>query len=276
MWKEHGLQDHGGCAEGKGLKPEYEEAMRAQDIPDWYIGSCKKIKYMFPKAHAAAYVMQAIQFAWYKVHRPMEFYAAYFTAAPGGFDAEIVMKGKGYVERVIRELREKGKEATQKENESLDALLLVDECLARGIQFLPVNLYKSDARAFLPEEGRIRVPFNSLPGLGDTAAEKIARVREGGEISVNRSAGSRACFQSRLWKFWRTTAYWTICRKPISFRFFRYLRYFKGFSADKRHCIMLEFCRCLIKHVLCLSPLKGASILLCKATHNSERRMFLI
>lgn len=177
---------------GKGLKPEYEEAMRAQDIPDWYIGSCKKIKYMFPKAHAAAYVMQAIQFAWYKVHRPMEFYAAYFTAAPGGFDAEIVMKGKGYVERVIRELREKGKEATQKENESLDALLLVDECLARGIQFLPVNLYKSDARAFLPEEGRIRVPFNSLPGLGDTAAEKIARVREGGEILCKQELQDRA------------------------------------------------------------------------------------
>lgn len=177
---------------GKGLKPEYEEAMRAQEIPDWYISSCKKIKYMFPKAHAAAYVMQAIQFAWYKVHRPMEFYAAYFTAAPGGFDAEIVMKGKGYVERVIRELKDKGKEATQKENESIDALLLVDECLARGIRFLPVNLYKSDASAFLPEEGRIRVPFNSLPGLGDTAAEKIARVREGGEIFCRQELQERA------------------------------------------------------------------------------------
>ena len=99
---------------GKGLTPEMEAAMKEQNVPDWYIASCKKIKYMFPKAHAAAYVMQAIQFAWYKVHRPLEFYAAYFTAAPDGFDGEVVLGGRSRVVAKINEIREKGNEATQR------------------------------------------------------------------------------------------------------------------------------------------------------------------
>jgi DNA polymerase-3 subunit alpha (Gram-positive type) len=167
---------------GRGVKPEYEEAMLAHGGPEWYIASCKKIKYMFPKAHAAAYVMSAIRLGWYKIYYPMEFYAAFLSVAPGGFDAEIVMGGIDNISRTIKEIEEKGKEATQKEAEQVTTLLLVRECLARGIRFLPVDLYHSDAKYFLPENGKIRMPFNSLGGLGDSAAEKIVQIRNAGEI----------------------------------------------------------------------------------------------
>ncbi len=163
---------------GRGLKPEWEEMMREHGVPDWYMDSCKKIKYMFPKAHAAAYVMSAIRLAWYKIYYPMEFYAAFLTVAPGGFDAEIVNRGYNGVSEKIRELEEKGNDATQKENEQCTTLYLVREAMARGVQFLNVNLKKSHATAFLPENGKIRMPFNSLSGLGDTAAEKIIAARE--------------------------------------------------------------------------------------------------
>ena len=162
---------------GKGLRPEWEENMLAHNVPEWYIWSCKKIKYMFPKAHAAAYVMSAIRLAWYKIYYPMEFYAAFLTVAPGGFDAEIVGRGYEGVNAVIKELEEKGNEATAKEHQTCQTLYLVREALARGVKFLNVDLKKSDGTAFLPENGSIRMPFNSLPGLGDTAAEKILEAR---------------------------------------------------------------------------------------------------
>ncbi len=157
---------------GRGLKPEYEATMREHGVPDWYIASCKKIKYMFPKAHAAAYVMSAIRLGWYKVHRPLEFYAAFLTVAPSGFDSTIVLQGKNHVLDVIHEI-ENNKDATAKEKEMLNGLYLVYECYERGFQFLPVNLYHSAANAFLPESGKIRVPFTSLPGLGENAAVRI-------------------------------------------------------------------------------------------------------
>ena len=164
---------------GKGLTPEWETSMRETGVPDWYIDSCKKIKYLFPKAHAAAYVMSSIRLAWYKVYKPLEFYAAYFSVAPGGFDAEIAMKGRGRIREFIEEIQKKGKEASAKENEAVSTFQLVNEAMARGIKFLPVDLYRSHARAFLPEDGKIRIPFNALPGLGDTAAAKIVEAREG-------------------------------------------------------------------------------------------------
>ena len=167
---------------GKGLKPEYEQAMREHDVPDWYIASCKKIKYMFPKAHAAAYVMSAIRLAWYKIYYPMEFYAAFLTVAPGGFDAEIVGQGKHHVYNTIAELEKKGNEATQKEKDMITTLQLAGECMCRGIRFLPVNIWKSDATAFLPENGSIRMPFSALPGLGDAAAQGIVRLRDSGDL----------------------------------------------------------------------------------------------
>jgi len=167
---------------GKGLKPEWEAEMLAHDVPEWYIWSCKKIKYMLPKAHAAAYVMSAIRLAWYKIYYPMEFYAAFLTVAPGGFDAEIVGKGYEGVNAHIEEIEKKGNEATAKEHETCQTLYLVREALARGVKFLNVDLKKSDATAFLPENGRIRMPFNSLPGLGETAAEKIIEARDNYDI----------------------------------------------------------------------------------------------
>ncbi|MBR2612648.1 MAG: PolC-type DNA polymerase III, partial [Clostridia bacterium] len=164
---------------GKGLKPEYERDMLDHGVPEWYIGSCKKIKYMFPKAHAAAYDMSAIRLCWYKIYYPMEFYAAFLSVAPGGFDAEIVGTGYEGVSAKITELENLDPaDATQKDKELLATLQLVREAMARGIKFLGVSLKKSDSRYFLPENGQIRMPFNSLPGLGDTAAEKIAEVRD--------------------------------------------------------------------------------------------------
>lgn len=167
---------------GKGLKPEYEENMKEHDVPDWYIASCKKIKYMFPKAHAAAYAMSAIRLAWYKIHMPLVFYAAFFSAAPGGFDAEIVMRGRSGIKKTLEEIAAKGKDATQKEAAMTATLQLANEALARGVVFLPVSFEKSDAFAFLPENGKIRLPFSSLNGLGESAAQSIARVRDEGDV----------------------------------------------------------------------------------------------
>ena len=180
---------------GKGLKPEYEADMIAHGVPEWYIGSCKKIKYMFPKAHAAAYVMSAIRLAWYKIYRPKEFYAAYLSVAPNGFDAAVVGGGLSAIGRRLDEIaeKEKKKEATANDGAQQSVLLLVREAMLRGIRFLPIDLYKSDAVYFLPEEGGIRMPFLSLAGLGDTVAHKIVEVREAGEIfsvdELRRKAG---------------------------------------------------------------------------------------
>ena len=168
---------------GKGLTPEWQETMLAHNVPEWYIASCKKIKYMFPKAHAAAYVMSAIRLVWYKIYYPMEFYAAFLTVAPGGFDGEIAARGYKGVDDAIKELEAKGNEATAKDNAQLSTFYLVREAMARGVQFLGVDLEKSDASAFLPENGKIRMPFNSLPELGDTAAEKIVEARDSFNIT---------------------------------------------------------------------------------------------
>lgn len=179
---------------GKGLKPEWEQDMREHGVPDWYIGSCKKIKYMFPKAHAAAYVMSAIRLGWFKIHRPLEFYAAYFSVAPDGFDGQVVAGGKERVKATMRQIDEKirNKEENQKDKDTLAAMQLVLESMARGIGYLPVDLYKSDATKFLPEKGKIRMPFNCLPGLGESAAEKIVKAREEGEFLSKQELLERA------------------------------------------------------------------------------------
>ena len=159
--------------------------MREHQVPDWYIGSCKKIKYMFPKAHAAAYVMSAIRLGWFKIHKPLEFYAAYFSVAPDGFDGQVVAGGKERGRAVMREIDEKIRNKTdnQKDKDTQSALQMVLESMARGIKYMPVHLYKSDSKRFLPEDGKIRMPLNCLPGLGESAAEKIVQAREeGGEF----------------------------------------------------------------------------------------------
>jgi DNA polymerase-3 subunit alpha (Gram-positive type) len=167
---------------GKGLTADYEQAMKDNNIPEWYISSCKKIKYMFPKAHAAAYVISAIRLAWYKVHMPMQFYAAYLSVAPGGFESSMVENGLGGILSRIEEIEAKGNEATQKEKETIVALQIAYECLARGIEFLPVSFLKSDSSKFLPENGKIRLPFSSIAGIGDNASIKIAEARMSGDV----------------------------------------------------------------------------------------------
>ena len=163
---------------GKGLTPEWEASMREHNVPEWYLTSCKKIKYMFPKAHAAAYVMSAIRLAWYKIHKPIAFYCAMFTVAPGGFDATLVMKGKAALAATIKDIERRSKEASPKEQASIPTFQLANECMARGIKFLPIDIEKSDAYAFLPEDGAIRMPFSSLPGLGENAAMNIVEARK--------------------------------------------------------------------------------------------------
>lgn len=169
---------------GKGLSPEHEAAMREKNVPDWYIDSCKKIKYMFPKAHAAAYVIDALRMGYHKIYNPVEFYAAYFSAAPGGFDATLVSKGKDYVFRILDDLAKIKNEpgATQKDKETYNAMQIANECCQRGISFLPVSVKASHATKFLPENGKIRMPFISLPGLGENAALNIMNARGEGKI----------------------------------------------------------------------------------------------
>ena len=168
----------------KGLPtpPEMVQAMKEHNVPQWYIDSLQKIRYMFPKAHAAAYAIDAIRLGWYKIYYPVEFYAAYFTAAPDGFDSEIVMGGPQRVKNRMDEIKKMGRDATQKEKDQADALLLVNEYYARGYGFLPVNLYKSHASKFLPENGKIRLPFSSLAGVGENAAISLMRARDENEI----------------------------------------------------------------------------------------------
>ena len=167
---------------GKGLKPEYEEAMIEHNVPDWYIESCKRIKYMFPKAHAAAYVIDALRLGWYKIYYPKEFYSAYFTAAPGGVEAEIVVGGRDSIKAKMEEIDKMGRDATAKDKEMHSSLQLCNEAVVRGIRFLPVDLRKSDATKFLPEKDGIRLPFASIAGLGESAAMNIMNARDNEDI----------------------------------------------------------------------------------------------
>ncbi len=175
--KSHAFKIMESVRKGKGLTVEWEQEMTEAGVPDWYIASCKKIKYMFPKAHAAAYVMSAIRLGWYKVHIPIAFYCAMFTVAPGAFDAAIVMGGRGKVKETIKDIEKRGKEASPKEQASIPVLQLINEAMARGIKFLPINIIKSDAAAFVPENGAIRMPFSALGGLGENAAANIVAAR---------------------------------------------------------------------------------------------------
>ena len=157
---------------GKGLTEEMETAMRGSAVPEWYIESCKKIRYMFPKSHAAAYMMGTLRLGWCKVHRPVEYYATYFTVKPEGFDASIAAGGMKAVRKKIVEL-ENSEETNKKDADTLVCLQVIREMFARGYEFLPVDVYKSHAYRFVPENGKIRMPFSALVGLGETAAQNI-------------------------------------------------------------------------------------------------------
>ena len=165
---------------GKGLEPEDEKLMRENNVPEWYITSCKKIKYMFPKAHAAAYVTMAFRIAYFKVHYPIAFYITYFTVRATDFDADLMLRGKERVVSAISELNDKP-DLTQKEKNLITILEVVNEMYARKISFLPVDLYKSDATKFLEEDGAIRPPLNAISGISDAVGQSIADAREEAE-----------------------------------------------------------------------------------------------
>ena len=173
----------------KFLTEEHLAAMREHDVPEWYIDSCFKIKYMFPKAHAAAYMIATLRLGWYKVHKPVEYYAAYFTVRSDDFDGATAVKGKAAVRAKMKDIeaKQKTKEATAKEEGEYGMLQIINEMLARGIEVLPIDLYKSEATKFVVEDGKIRLPFSSLAGVGINAALSLREARNsGGEyISVD-------------------------------------------------------------------------------------------
>ena len=172
---------------GKALKDpaewaEYVALMKEHDVPDWYIKSCEKIKYMFPKAHAAAYVTNAFRIAWFKVHQPKAYYTAYFTIRADEFDSDIMCHGEERVKNKMKEIDLLGNSATAKDKNMYAILELVMEMYERGINFLPIDLYESHATKFKMEEDGIRPPLNSIPGLGTVAAEGIDEAKKEGKF----------------------------------------------------------------------------------------------
>lgn len=166
-----------GVRKGKGLKPEWEEELRAHNLPDWYIDSCKKILYLFPRAHAVAYTMMSYRIAWFKVHRPMEFYAVYFGNKLEAFEIETVAKGDAAVCKRYRELREMSKR-TAAEDDIMTSLEICHECMKRGIKFSGVDIIRSGVRWFRIDGDTLIPPLMAVPGLGEAAAQSILEQRE--------------------------------------------------------------------------------------------------
>ena len=178
---------------GKGLPPGAEEEMVAAGVPDWYILSCKKIKYLFPKAHAVAYCMMAFRIAWFKVYHPLAFYSAYFyrRSQKGGFDAALMMGGLDKVLANIEAI-DNNEDATAKDEDLLTTLEVVYEFYLRGFDFAPIDIYKSHATKFLIVDGKILPPFVAISGLGESAARDIMEGREGKDF-ISIEEFSAAC-----------------------------------------------------------------------------------
>ncbi|MCQ2416796.1 MAG: PolC-type DNA polymerase III [Oscillospiraceae bacterium] len=170
---------------GKAPKTFSEERIQMlldHNVPEWYIQSCLKIKYMFPKAHAAAYVTAAIKLGWFKLYKPLEYYATYFSVRGGDFDAALAVQGIDAVRGKITELNNKGKERSKKETDLLEILKIVNEMMSRGYEFLPVSLMKSHACDYLIEDGKLRIPFAAIDGIGTKAAEKLYDTAQNGDF----------------------------------------------------------------------------------------------
>ena len=183
----------------KELWQEYEQLMKDSNIPDWFIGSCAKIKYMFPKAHAAAYVISAFRIAWYKVHMPVYFYSSWYSSKATDVDVENMIKGYQSIKARIEDIQEKGYEATNKENGQAESLKVALEATARGIKFLNVDLYESDATVWIAKnDTEIYPPFNAIDGLGDTVAKNIVKEREKGKFISIEDVQKRAKISQTL------------------------------------------------------------------------------
>ena len=165
---------------GKGLRPEWEEIMKENNVPDWYIWSCKQISYMFPKAHAAAYVMMAYRIAWYKIYHPLAYYAAFFSIRATSFSYELMCMGKERLEFYMAEIRRKGDAATKKEQDTLKDMKIVQEMYARGFDFVPIDLYKAKAHRFQIVGDKLMPALDTIEGLGDKAADAVVEAAKQG------------------------------------------------------------------------------------------------
>ncbi|MDE5780423.1 MAG: PolC-type DNA polymerase III [Lachnospiraceae bacterium] len=169
---------------GKGLKPEFEEEMLAHDVPDWYIWSCKKIKYMFPKAHAAAYVMMAFRIAYFKVYYPLAYYAAYFSIRASAFSYELMCLGQERLEYHIRDYKNRDAQnlLSKKDEDTLKDMKVVQEMYARGYDFEPIDIYTVEAHKFQIMNGKLMPALSSIDGLGDKAADAIVEAAKNGKF----------------------------------------------------------------------------------------------
>lgn len=177
---------------GRGLEDEWIQEMKKHGVPDWYIESCKKIKYMFPKAHAAAYVLMAVRIAYFKVHYPIYFYAAYFSIRAADFELDTMIKGATALRNRIQEIKDKGNDAAPKEKTLLTVLEVSLEMCERGFSFQKVDLYRSDASEFIVEDNTLIPPFNVVEGLGTNAAINIVKAREDGEFLSKQDLRTRS------------------------------------------------------------------------------------
>ena len=167
---------------GKGLKPEWEKEMTDHDVPDWYIWSCKNIKYMFPKAHAAAYVMMAYRIAWYKIYYPLAYYAAYFSIRASAFSYELMCLGRERLEYHMDEYRKRWDTLSKKDQDTYKDMKIVQEMYARGYEFVPVDLYEAKAHRFQIIGDRLMPALDTIEGLGDKAADAVVLAARDGKF----------------------------------------------------------------------------------------------
>jgi DNA polymerase-3 subunit alpha (Gram-positive type) len=167
---------------GKGLSEEWEAEMKAHDVPDWYIWSCKKIKYMFPKAHAAAYVMMAFRIAWFKIYQPLAYYCAYFSIRAKAFDYQLMCQGKERLEIFLEDYKRRNerKELTKNEEDQLKDMKIVQEMYARGFEFAPIDLFVVQAHKFQIVDGKLMPSLDSIAGMGDIAADAVVEAAKDG------------------------------------------------------------------------------------------------
>ena len=165
---------------GKGLKPEWEETMKEKDVPDWYIWSCKQISYMFPKAHAAAYVMMAYRIAYCKINYPLAYYGAYFGIRANAFSYELMCQGKDKLNYYMKDYKRRSDSLSNKEQDVLKDMKIVQEMYARGYEFLPLDIYKAKATKFQIIDGKLMPPLSSIEGMGEKAAEAVEEAAKDG------------------------------------------------------------------------------------------------